>query len=342
MNFLAMAPDGSAYGWCNASGQCVVEISGQPRNPDFASRTLNVGPASSIAFGPQAKLLAVGGEGMDVHLWNLAAKIETKKLTALGKATRTLLFSADGNTLVAVAADGTSICVFDLSRNTTRRFQHNFGEVGALALSPDGKTLATTPKDSKTLYLLSTTARQLSHKGPPVKMSGQQLAALYNELANADLDKADNAWQRLGAAGDLAIPMLRAQIRLVAVPPADVKRIEKLVAELDSENFATRNQAIAELGTVGEVAVVPLERFMEKPPSEEARERAKLLLKKLGEPAFTPDRLRVLEAIELLERLGTANAITLLEEIERDALIAPIHREARQALQRMGRFKEVR
>jgi hypothetical protein len=51
--------------------------------------------------------------------------------------------------------------------------------------------------------------------------------------------------------------------------------------------------------------------------------------------ALTPERHRVLDAIELLEQVRTDRAIALLREIEHDALIPQIRVEARQSLQRI-------
>jgi len=339
--FAAIAPDGSVGGWCEAQGLCrfcKFDPNNQKMIGPKTMTTLQVGNAHSIAFGPGGNVLAVGGDDKQVQLWDLADKKATTKLSGLDSPASKLAFSADGKTLAALAGDGTSIRIYDLTRNTTRcQINHNRGEVGSLALSPDGKMLATTAKDGKVLFLWTTAARELSHKGPPLTLSAKELTTLWTDLANPDYEKADNAWRRLGAAGDNAIPMLREQIRAIAVPPVDMKRIEKLVAELDSAKFATRDQAIKELMAVGELAIVPLQRLMEKPPSAEARERANLILKKLGEPVLTPERQRVLDAIDLLEQVRTAAAIGLLEEIERDALIPQIRIEARQVLQRSAK-----
>jgi hypothetical protein len=131
------------------------------------------------------------------------------------------------------------------------------------------------------------------------------------------------------------VTFLRQQIRPVAAPDVDVQRIERLVADLDAARFATRESATKELLALGELAMVPLERLVDRPPSAEARQRAVLLLDKLAEAKPTPDRLRVVEAIDLLEELRTAKALQLLEEIERDALVPSIRREARQARERV-------
>jgi hypothetical protein len=89
------------------------------------------------------------------------------------------------------------------------------------------------------------------------------------------------------------------------------------------------------LTDAGELAIVPLQRLLEKPPSLEAAKRAETILHKLAEPALTPDRLRALEVIGLLEQLGSPKASAVLQEIERDALVAPVRTAARQALERL-------
>jgi hypothetical protein len=260
----------------------------------------------------------------------------TGVLSGLEKPAVKLAFSADGHNLAALASGGTTIRVWDLAKNTTvGQITNHRGAVAALALSPDGKMLATGSLDDKVLQVWKVAARELTHKGTPLELSTTELAGLWTDLGSSDYEKADNAWRKLGAAGDNAIAYLRQVIRPIAVPAADIKYIENLVAELDSEKFATREKAAKDLLAAGELAMVPLQRLLEKPSSIEAAKRAEAVLKKLGEPQLTPDRRRVLEATELLEQLRTAKAIALLEEIERDSLIAAIRLGAYQALQRL-------
>jgi RNA polymerase sigma factor (sigma-70 family) len=208
-----------------------------------------------------------------------------------------------------------------------------------LKITAQGKVLHRTPHRSETSQAWLATyvpARELTHKDPALNLSARELAELWTELVNPEFAKADDAWRRLGAAGDSAVTFLRQQIRPIAVPDVDVKRVERLVAELDAAKFATREGATKELLALGELAIVPLQRLIDKPPSAEARQRAVLLLEKLSEARPTPDRLRVVEAIDLLEELRSAKALQLLQEIERDALVPSIRREARQALERLS------
>jgi hypothetical protein len=338
--YSAIAADGLIGGWCEAGGLCWMHVSNPVAgkfDPQPLKR-LDVGPAHCIAFGPSAKWLAVGADDRAVYLWDLKAKKRSTIQPSLEKPATKLAFSADGNTLAALAGDGNSLWIYDLASNNVRcRFNHNRGEVGALALSPDGKMLATTAKDSKILYLWTTAARRLAHTDPPLELSAEELAAVWADLANGDFTKADEAWHKLGAAGDNALPFLRQHITSLATPAVDGKRIEKLVADLGAEKFASRERAIKELTGIGEPAIAALQRLLEKPPSAEARDRAKLVLKKLSLPVVTPDRQRVLDAIDLLEQLRSPAAIDLLKEIERDSLIPQIRTAAREALERIAK-----
>jgi hypothetical protein len=340
--FSAVAPDGLVSGWSDGKGLVYLRPSSRGNQIMLGNPlTLQVGNARGMAFAPGGKLLAVGGEDKGVQLWDLDQNKPTKVLTGLEKPAANLTFSADGKTLAALADDGTSLRAWDVARGTTRcRINHNRGPVGALAVSPDGKQLATAAKEGKALFLWHLDARQLSRTGTPIKLSTEEMTALWNDLAGADSDKADDAWRKLGAAGDNALPFLRQRIRSVAVPAVDVKALEKLVADLDSAKFTTREKAAQELQAAGEVAIVLLQRCLEKRPSVEVERRATLVLKKIGEPALTPERLRVLDALELLERLRTTNAVALLEEIERDALIPHIRQEAGRALQRVAQARK--
>jgi hypothetical protein len=165
------------------------------------------------------------------------------------------------------------------------------------------------------------------------------LAELWTDLGNADFSKVDAAWCKIADAGDKAIPFLRQQIRAIAVPAVDLKYLEKLIAELDSESFAARETATKELVAMGEPAIGPLQRLLKDQPSLEAQKRANFALEKLKETGVTRERLRALEALELLEQVRTPMAIALLKEIERDTLIPQIRTMARQALERIAKLQ---
>jgi hypothetical protein len=273
-----------------------------------------------------------------VQLWDVAARRKTRKLGGLDAFATRLIFSADGKTLAALAGDTGRILVWDLDRETARSRVHQSGaNVRALALSPDGKWLATAAKGDKAVFLAKTDPRELKARGTPLALSAEELAALWTDLSNSDPVKADAAWHKLGEAGDNAIPFLREKIRPIAVPAVDRAKLDKSVADLGSEKYPTRERATRDLLAAGELAVSPLQRLLANQPSPEAAKRAEAILRKISEPVRTPDRTRVIEAVGLLEREGSAPAVALLREIERDALYASIRNEARLALERVGK-----
>jgi hypothetical protein len=332
----AVAPDGAAMTSCWPNRPVGVLRAGPGDRSEFGDDTsLDVGNARCLALGPGGKLLVVGTDD-GVHLWEVAAKRKTQSLAGLDQPATRLTVSGDGRTLVAVAADGTSVVAWDLPGGTARcRIGHTRGPVGALALSPDGKLMATAVREGNAILLWKVEARELAHRGPGVELSAKDLAAAWDDLASPDGATADAAWRRLGAAGDTAVGFLAERIRPVAVPAVG-KNIERLVADLDSGRFATRERAAKELEAAGELAVGPLRRLVERPPSAEAKARADELLKKLVAQPPTPVQVRALEAIDLLEQLRTAKAVALLQEIERDGQVPRLRTEVGRALRRIA------
>jgi WD40 repeat protein len=297
--------------------------------------SLQVGNAGCMALSPGGKLLAVGGETNGIDIWNLTTKKKIGSLTGLSSPPAGLSFAADGSALAAADMGGTTFRVWDVaSQRTRRQIIHNRGQVGFLALSPNGKLLATTGPGHNVLLLWNVATRELPRQGPPLELSAEELADLWTDLADKDYGRCDAAWRKLAAAGDNAIPFLKERIRPIAVPPLDRKRVERLLADLDSDHFVTREKATRDLTSLGELAIIPLQRFMKKPSSVESDRRAHLIFKNLSEPVPTPDRLRTLEVLELLEQLRSPRAVALLQEIGRDALVPQIWREAGQAARR--------
>src|SRR5262249_6394675 len=147
--------------WDSATGLVHVLHSGPADKIDFGEdASLRVGKARCIAFGPGGKLLAVGDD-QGVQLWDLPSEKKTRALPGLDQPAARLAFSARRHALAALPADGTSVVVWDLSRNMARcRISHDRGAIGSLALSPDGKMLATTAKDGKAIFLCNVEAQR--------------------------------------------------------------------------------------------------------------------------------------------------------------------------------------
>lgn len=327
----AIAPDGSVL--ASADGKDSVRL--REYHPASKFSSLRVGPATCMAVGPEGKLLAVGSE-KGVQLWELPTQKLLPALPGTSRGVAILAMSADGHTLAGVSDDGSTVLVWDLKHHRLRRqLSHNRGRAMGLALSSDGKWLATIGLDGKAVAVWNATARELAHKGPPIHLTAADMATLWADLAHTDPTKADAAWLKFGAAGDNAVSFLKDRVKRIASPQVDRQKLEKLLADLDADQFVAREQASKQLLALGELAIAPLERLLENGHSLEAGRRAKLVLERLAQPVLTSDRLRVLEAIGLLEQVRSPGSLQLLQEIEREALIPQIRLEARQALQRI-------
>ena len=94
------------------------------------------------------KILATGGEGYSIILWDTAAWKQKTVLRGHTGTVYSVAFSPDGKTL-ASAGDDQSLILWDLSNGKQRWIIRGInGYVSNLAFSPDGKTLAHTADNS--------------------------------------------------------------------------------------------------------------------------------------------------------------------------------------------------
>jgi hypothetical protein len=98
-----------------------------------------------------------------------------------------------------------------------------------------------------------------------------------------------------------------------------------------------RQRASKDLAQLGELVQPDLEKYLAAKPSLEGARRVQKLLDRLHDPELTPDRLRCLETIEILEIVHTREAQDLIGEIARDALINQIRIAAMEAQGRLNR-----
>lgn len=161
-------------------------------------------------------------------------------------------------------------------------------------------------------------------------------AALWTELGTTDSLKAERAIAGLAASPERTIPFL--QKRVHPVPIAEPRRLARWLADLDSDEFQTREQATRELEKLGDAAEAALRAALEKHPPPESRRRMRWLLQRLKAERLWPPagRLRILRAVEILERIGTPKARQFLELLARGAPEAALTIDARSALDRLA------
>jgi hypothetical protein len=107
------------------------------------------------------------------------------------------------------------------------------------------------------------------------------------------------------------------------------------MTDLDSDQFAVRAKATTELEQWSELAEAALRKALADQPSLEVRRRVQLLLERLDGPITSPERLRAMRAVEVLEHIDTPEARRLLEQLARGAPAALLTKEAKASLGRL-------
>jgi HEAT repeat protein len=127
--------------------------------------------------------------------------------------------------------------------------------------------------------------------------------------------------------------------RLKGGPAPDESHIARLIADLDSDDFAAREKATAALEALGQKAGPALRRAAGQASSAEVRARAGRLLKRLGaSPAELPSpELVRLRAVEALEANATPEARAVLAELADGPAADALTGEAKESLHRLAR-----
>jgi hypothetical protein len=159
------------------------------------------------------------------------------------------------------------------------------------------------------------------------------MKGLWKDLADADAAKAYQAMWELSDASRTAAAFLIAQV--APVKSADRARVEKAIADLDSDEFPTREAASKALAEIGEPALPFLTNALQGTLSLETRRRLEQFVTMLTrEPGL--DELRPLRAVQALELAGTPEARAALRAWANGAAGARLTEAARAALARLA------
>lgn len=312
------------------------------------------GPTQMLAFSPDGKMLAAsdaGGKGSNgIHVWETASgkerlhfqvsfassvpdgRLAPNIIIANNNANTltALAFSADSRLLAAAGSDA-AIRLWDVMTGDELPPLTGFrGNLGVVLAPPDGKELIAVDQEGTRL---SWSLAQI-RRGARVRLmplSDAEFMEMWNDLAESDVFRTYRARRYLTADPARAVPLLQRHLR--PVPPGDLTRINQLIADLSNPNAGPRRKAMTQLRTKhGEAALGAL---LQLSPEAMANQAVQVLLFKLQVQYDTPERIRTLKAVRVLEDIGTPECRQLLEKLSKGAAGASLTTEAKAALDRL-------
>jgi hypothetical protein len=236
------------------------------------------------------------------------------------------------------------------------------------AISPDGRTLAA-PNGSN-IMLLETATGRVRHKFPgdtvaegmAFSLDGKQLAAgshdggvvlwdvrgdLSRQHSPPDTAALNRAWVSLGSDDapsafdairlfatfpDRALPFLARKLQ--PVPAVDPKRLQALLAALESPDAQERDWGVRELEPLMQLVAPAVREVAKSLRSEEVRQRLDSILGRTPSALSSPE-LQDHRAVEAVEWIATPEAEKLLENWADGARGATLTEEAKSALGRL-------
>jgi hypothetical protein len=211
-----------------------------------------------------------------------------------------------------------------ISGDEVMRFHGHQGNASAISFGADSRTVLSCGEDAQA-YLWSL-------RPPREKEAKPSLDSLWSALA-AEPAKAYRAlWAMSEDEGVAAF--LRA--KLAPVKPVANERLRKLIVDLDSSTFTVRDRATKALAELGEAAAPAMREALTNKPALEMRKRLEDLIQRVERKTLSLDELRIVRAIDVLERRGDGQARELLKALASGAAWALPTTTAKAALKRLA------
>jgi WD40 repeat protein len=298
------------------------------------SPSVTLSPDGTLLAGPDADRKGVG-------LWDTTSGQPLPILMGEDEQVEVsqLAFAPDGRTLAAAVAEhrpgAGRILVWELASGRLRaELRGDPDGITALAFSPDSRVLATGGADT-TVFLWDLAGKL--DTPPATPLTAREREALWADLSSLDARRPHRAMCRLAAASEQAVEWLREHLPPAQDNTPSPEEIQRLIAKLDNEAFATREQASARLAQGESRALAAVRWALAAEPSAEKRRRLLVLVEVLTQPGVPAELLRAVRAVEVLERLGTTEARRHLEALSKGHAGHRLTREAQAALGRLAR-----
>jgi hypothetical protein len=269
--------------------------------------------AVRASFGP---MTADGA----VSVWDTATGRRLCAVSSVSGYRHTFALSADGRALLVGSNDETVRCVEVATGGERAVFRHA-GLILSVAFRPDG-TKATSSSPDGPVYVWDLL-------GEPGRWDPAKADAVWNDLVSSDAKVAFAAIRKLRANPAEAVAFLKDRVKMPAAPTEEA--VAKLLKGLDADAFAVRERAQRDLSAVADLIRPKLE-AARKTASDEAGRRLDQVLK--AADGWTPEKSRQVRAGEVLEGIGTPEAVRVLKSWAAGPAGARLTTEAKESLDR--------
>lgn len=309
----------SVYLWDIAAGKLVRKFRAAP------------GLVARLSFSPDGETLAVVTLPTKLELWHLPTGRLLREMNLLEAdelprvfSLPTVAFAPHGQWLAFTHQPGEIVLLETHTAREILTLRGHHGYVSSLAFSPDNRRLLTGGRDTTALLWA------ILPDNPPLPAAWKDADKLWLDLGGAPPAAYRIAWA-LMAHSDRGLEVLSK--RLQPDRGASEKEINELIKNLASEKFAQREPALKRLKEIGTRSLPLLEKALKQAPNLETARRIQDLLKTV-ETSLTPEALRDLRGLQILEMIGTPEARKLLSEIAAGDPLAAKTQLARTALER--------
>lgn len=301
----------------------------------FATGAEQPSGMTALAFAPDGRTLATAQGDGSLLVWEAQTgqvRLRIQRPTP-GTTWTALAYAPESRALAAGGPQGT-IHFFDtVTGRTLGTLAGHQGGVQSLAFHAAGDRLLSGSADTSAL-LWDVKGLVRSAATPPVALQDGEIEELWHALSGSDPARAHPAAVKLIAHPNLAVPLLRA--RLQPVPAADAEKIARLLNDLEGRDFGTRQRAAADLEKLGELIEPALKEALAAQPGLERRQRLEQVYERLAAAAAQPpaERLQASRAIEVLDRIGTPDAVDVLRHLAGGAPASRLTRQAKEAAEK--------
>src|SRR5262249_35017122 len=247
---LVFSPNGKTLAW---SENQVLHLAEVRTGTKLRQSQHHGNPIEVIAFGGDGETL-VAADGEKITQWSpFGGKL--RELTAPERFGSCLALSNDGRMLAAGEKTGV-LAVFEVATGRLRRrFEGHRNAVRAAVYSPGGRFLYSAGLD-RTALAWDLYAETAEDKAPPAS------GLLSSHLAVEEGAVAYRAMRFLLRDPRSLLTMVNENLAAINTPRED-PRLGRLIADLDADVFAVREQAMQELGKLGIHSKAALERTLE-------------------------------------------------------------------------------